>query len=172
MTNGESLYVKDGVTLDGGRYRIWTFKKGQTIYLEGNVIIKDLYIHPYDEADCCINALNATNATVSHVLFDARDWTFDNNIEYKDTIGIIYNCGTVSFDEECRWLALTEPKVEICNPEVEPSLPSCANEKDSNCDGIITCDEVNGTGWTWNNELKECEYNDYGDYKVVNTVTK
>ena len=99
-----------------------------------------IYIHPYDETDCCINALNASNATVSHILFDARDWTFDDSIEYKDAIGNIYNCGTVSFDEECRWLALTESKVEIHNPIVELSLSTCTSEKDK------TCDETNGSG--------------------------
>ena len=105
--------------------------------------------------------------TVNCVLFEARDWTFDGNIEYKDAIGIIYNCGTVSFDEEFRWLALTEPKVEICNIIVEPSLSTCTSEKDKNCDGVITCDEANGSGWNWNNDLKICEYNGFATIKSL-----
>lgn len=33
LTNGESLYVKDGSTLDGGHRKIWTYNKKGTSHL-------------------------------------------------------------------------------------------------------------------------------------------
>lgn len=49
---------------------------------------------------------------------------------------------------------------------------TCAGDKDKNCDGVITCDEEIGEGWTWNNETKVCEYTKAGKYTVVNTSAK
>ena len=57
-------------------------------------------------------------------------------------------------------------------PQQEPSTPVCAGSKDKNCDGVITCDEEKGEGWTWNNELKVCEYTGKTSYTVVNTAAK
>lgn len=54
----------------------------------------------------------------------------------------------------------------------EPTLPTCAGDKDTNCDGVVTCDEEKGEGWTWNNTLKVCEYTGGRDYIVVNTSAK
>ncbi len=54
----------------------------------------------------------------------------------------------------------------------EPTLPTCAGDKDKNCDGVVTCDEEKGAGWTWNNTLKVCEYTGGKDYIVVNTSAK
>lgn len=33
LTNGESLYVKDDSTLDGGHHKIWTYNKKRTNHL-------------------------------------------------------------------------------------------------------------------------------------------
>ena len=59
-------------------------------------------------------------------------------------------------------------------PQPEPSTPSisCAGEKDKNCDGVVTCDEEKGEGWTWNNTTKACEYTGDNGYKIVNTSAK
>ena len=63
--------------------------------------------------------------------------------------------------------------------EVTPSTPSekpgkvnisCAGLSDKNCDGVVTCDEAMGEGWTWNNAKGVCEYT--GSYTVVNTGVK
>ena len=34
---------------------------------------------------------------------------------------------------------------------------------DKNCDGVVTCDEVNGPGWVWSEQEKAC---------VMETVTQ
>ena len=73
----------------------------------------------------------------------------------------------------------TEPVVKPEEPskeETKPSTPSisCAGEKDKNCDGVITCDEEKGEGWTWNNAKGVCEYTGTtsSTYTVVNTAVK
>ena len=40
----------------------------------------------------------------------------------------------------------------------EPDKPSqaCAGNQDKNCDGVVTCDEVNGLGWVWSESEKAC----------------
>ena len=58
-------------------------------------------------------------------------------------------------------------------PETTPQPPeddsvdqpsqSCAGFQDKNCDGVVTCDEVNGPGWVWSEAEKAC---------VVNTVVE
>ena len=71
------------------------------------------------------------------------------------------------------WEASEVVKVEgePVEPE-EPSGPTCAGSKDKNCDGVVTCDEEKGEGWTWNNKLKVCEYTGKTSYTVVNTAAK
>lgn len=65
------------------------------------------------------------------------------------------------------------------NPEPEqeePTTPTitCAGSDDKNCDGVVTCDEVHGEGWDWNNITKACEF--FGTVKpnvyIVDTATK
>ena len=51
-----------------------------------------------------------------------------------------------------------------------PVVPVCKGPKDKNCDGVVTCEEEMGKGWTWNNSKKVCEYT--GSYVVVNTAAK
>ena len=64
----------------------------------------------------------------------------------------------------------------ITVPVKEESTPSisCAGEKDKNCDGVVTCDEEKGEGWTWNNAKGVCEYTGTtsNTYTVVNTAVK
>ncbi len=69
---------------------------------------------------------------------------------------------------------IVEAGAVITVPVKEESTPSisCAGEKDKNCDGVVTCDEEKGEGWTWNNELKVCEYTGKTSYTVVNTAAK
>lgn len=58
------------------------------------------------------------------------------------------------------------------NVEEKPTLPVCAGEKDKNCDGVVTCEEEKGAGWTWNNSTKVCEFTVGKEYVVVNTASK
>ena len=60
----------------------------------------------------------------------------------------------------------------VTKPAVKPEAPVCAGSKDKNCDGVVTCDEEKGEGWTWNNKLKVCEYTGKTSYTVVNTAAK
>ena len=60
----------------------------------------------------------------------------------------------------------------VPNEEETVPLISCAGEKDKNCDGVVTCDEEMGEGWTWNNDKGVCEYNGTSSYVVVNTAVK
>ena len=62
--------------------------------------------------------------------------------------------------------------VEPEEPTDEPSGPTCAGSKDTNCDGVVTCEEEKGEGWTWNNTSKVCEFTGGKDYLVVNTAAK
>ena len=39
------------------------------------------------------------------------------------------------------------------------SSQSCAGNQDKNCDGVVTCDEVNGPGWVWSESEKACVLN-------------
>ena len=55
--------------------------------------------------------------------------------------------------------------------ETKPSI-SCAGVKDTNCDGVVTCEEEKGEGWTWNNTTKVCEFTGSTGYTVVNTAAK
>ena len=54
--------------------------------------------------------------------------------------------------------------------ETPAPAPVCKGPKDKNCDGVVTCEEEMGKGWTWNNSKKVCEYT--GSYVVVNTAAK
>ena len=67
-------------------------------------------------------------------------------------------------------------KIVVTIESQEPANPSisCAGEKDKNCDGVITCDEEKGEGWTWNNAKGVCEYTGTtsSTYTVVNTAVK
>ncbi len=62
--------------------------------------------------------------------------------------------------------------VEAEEPTDEPSAPVCAGDKDTNCDGVVTCEEEKGEGWTWNNTTKVCEFTGGKEYVVVNTAAK
>ena len=79
----------------------------------------------------------------------------------------IGNNTNLEFDENGN-VVFVEPKPET------PSTPSisCAGEKDKNCDGVITCDEEKGEGWTLNNAKGVCEYTGTTGYTVVNTAVK
>ena len=53
--------------------------------------------------------------------------------------------------------------------EAAPSNPDSGKSydaKDSNHDGVVTCDESNGKGWTWSESKKACVY------RVTNTSVK
>ena len=67
-------------------------------------------------------------------------------------------------------------KIVVTIESQEPANPSisCAGEKDKNCDGVVTCDEEKGEGWTWNNAKGVCEYTGTtsSTYTVVNTAVK
>ena len=53
---------------------------------------------------------------------------------------------------------------------IDEKAPVCKGPKDKNCDGVATCEEEMGKGWTWNNSKKVCEYTK--SYVVVNTAAK
>ena len=70
-------------------------------------------------------------------------------------------------------IVVTIESQEPVEEETKPSI-SCAGEKDKNCDGVVTCDEEKGEGWTWNNAKGVCEYTGTtsNTYTVVNTAVK
>ena len=49
---------------------------------------------------------------------------------------------------------------------------TCAGSNDKNCDGVVTCDEIKGAGWTWNNTKGVCEFTGKPTVYVVDTATK
>ena len=51
-------------------------------------------------------------------------------------------------------------------------LPTCAGSNDKNCDGVVTCDEIKGAGWTWNNTKGVCEFTGKPTVYVVDTATR
>ena len=63
--------------------------------------------------------------------------------------------------------------VPVGSETEEPTI-TCAGSDDKNCDGVVTCDEVHGEGWDWNNTTKACEF--FGTVKpnvyIVDTATK
>ena len=91
-------------------------------------------------------------------------WTRDSEAA---TDSMVLNIGYQYFEISPKEEKAEEPRTS------EPSI-SCAGEKDENCDGIITCDEEMGEGWTWNNAKAVCEYSGStsSTYTVVNTGIK
>ena len=116
--------------------------------------------------------------TVSELISTAKkEVEIEKNITevtVPEGVKVMNNSGasvTVNGNELEAGKDITIPEKEETTKPSTPSI-SCAGSKDKNCDGVITCDEEKGEGWTWNNELRVCEYTGKTSYTVVNTAVK
>ena len=97
------------------------------------------------------------------VLSEGTDYTYD-----AKSGKLIIKASAIDLPIIIKAIASDVPITE----EQSPNVPVCAGSKDKNCDGVVTCDEEKGEGWTWNNKLKVCEYTGKTSYKVVNTAAR
>ena len=157
MINGGTASVS-GIKYNGNSYAIIELAKGENVENNPTVTID--------------GSVTTSNLNTPLVYVDIKQIENPNAEELvKITVnasGSIASGDEIAFDEN-GLLVVTKPRPTPEEPK--PSI-SCAGEKDKNCDGVITCDEEKGEGWTWNNAKGVCEYTGTTGYTVVNTAVK
>ena len=151
---GTSIEINGG-TFDGHLF-IYNSKAGSSetdfanLSINGGEFKKETYIYTKDASGNTVNIPAITGGTFSS---DVTNYVVDGYQQNEN--------GEV---------VPIEPEQE------EPTTPTitCAGSDDKNCDGVVTCDEVHGEGWDWNNTTKACEF--FGTVKpnvyIVDTATK
>lgn len=174
----EPLNIRSGITLDGGDgdYYIYLYSEDAVINLYGNAKLKNVNLYVEESSPYVINAFEATDAEVNNVEIEVDE---ENS---STEAGIAFKCNSLDVVSTSNYSYIgnrgTSIFEEACNPKNNPSsstssvVNACSNPKDKNCDGVVTCEEDRGLGWTWNNTTKACEYTGDSDYKIVNTSAK
>ena len=159
IKGGSILNCENGIWVDN----YWSGSNGFEGYAkDSSVVIEGINI----DADNAV-MLYSREGQTSKANVKINSGTFNGDIVTVDTTE--NNSITVGPDAVVR--GEISEGVVVIKPET-PSTPVCDGSKDKNCDGVITCDEEKGEGWTWNNKLKVCEYTGKTSYTVVNTAAK
>ena len=158
QVNGGSATVS-GINYQGSSYAVIELAKGDGV--TGNPVVT------------VDGSITSSDANVSSIYVDVEEIpspVVDQLVKVTDNAnGMLTPDSKLEFGDNGH-VVVTEP-VEPEKP-AEPSAPACAGEKDKNCDGVVTCEEEKGEGWTWNNSTKVCEFTGSTGYTVVNTAAK
>ena len=161
--------AKENVTINSG-----SFKEDVTEYVpEGKASVKvDGTYYVGDAETVAEKVESATTAVV--VLKGLEEVTVSENVLVINMTGSSINVNGETLGDRSEMYAPAKPEEEPSKEETTTPSISCAGEKDKNCDGVITCDEEMGDGWTWNNAKGVCEYTGTtsNTYTVVNTAVK
>ena len=161
--------AKENVTINSG-----SFKEDVTKYVpEGKASVKvDGTYYVGDAETVAEKVESATTAVV--VWKGLEEVTVSENVLVINMTGSSINVNGETLGDRSEMYAPAKPEEEPSKEETTTPSISCAGEKDKNCDGVITCDEEMGDGWTWNNAKGVCEYTGTtsNTYTVVNTAVK
>jgi len=86
---------------------------------------------------------NATSVNIQH---------YDHNGEVVETLSSAISEGTVTFTTS---KGFSEFRLTAASAVTGPDA---GDPRDTNNDGVVTCDEANGAGWYWDNTQKACVF--------------